>query len=317
MAGGLLQVDGSIAHSATTVDGGTLGGSGTVGRVEVVHGALAPGASTGILRTGTIVLNSGVDFLVELGGTAAGTGYDQAAATGAVLLGTATLQVSLIRGFDPHLRDSFTIIDNEGNGAIIGQFAQGASVSVGGTTFSINYAGGDGNDVVLTVTTTPTPENDSITGTDGPDTIAALAGDDVVLGLGAGDILFGNQGDDTLLGGPGNQTLVGGQGNDSVGGGDDNDLLFGNEGSDTIAGGDGDNTIVGGQDSSDAADLITSGSGQRSDLRQWRRRHDRGRRRRQHGDRRVRQRQNRERSDNDIISATRTTTRSTAATART
>ena len=87
VAGGLLQVDGSITNSAVTVDGGTLGGSGTTGDVFVVAwGALAPGASTGILHTSSLFLAAGADFLVEFGGTAAGTGYDQAAATGTVVL---------------------------------------------------------------------------------------------------------------------------------------------------------------------------------------------------------------------------------------
>ncbi len=138
---------------------------------------------------------------------------------------------------------------------------------------------------------TPSTGHDSLIGADGPDTIVALAGNDIIDGLGAGDLLLGNQGNDTVFGRSGNDTIWGGQGNDSLDGAEDNDFLWGNEGADTIVGGDGANTIVGGQDSSDSADLITSGTGQRLDLRQWRRRHDRGRRRGQHGDRRVWQRQ--------------------------
>jgi hypothetical protein len=43
-----------------------------------------------------------------------------------------------------------TIINNDSTDAVVGMFAQGSSVTSGGDTFSINYAGGDGNDVVLT-----------------------------------------------------------------------------------------------------------------------------------------------------------------------
>jgi len=39
---------------------------------------------------------------------------------------------------------------------VTGTFAQGSSITTGGYSFSINYAGGNGNDIVLTVTKTPT-----------------------------------------------------------------------------------------------------------------------------------------------------------------
>jgi Ca2+-binding RTX toxin-like protein len=226
---------------------------------------LAPGASAGTFHTGNVTFNAGATFALELGGAGAGQ-FDQLAVTGGVTLGGATLSVAFINSFNAG--GSFTIIDNDGTAdGVSGQFAQGSQFSVGNTSYAINYAGGDGNDVVLTVTivpplsTTPTPGNDSLTGTDGPDTIAALESDDIVRGLGAGDLLFGNQGNDTVHGGLGNDTIWGGLGNDIVNGNEDNDLLFGNEGLDTIDGGEGNNTIVGGQDSSDAADSILAGGG--------------------------------------------------------
>src|SRR5262249_19019896 len=46
---------------------------------------------------------------------------------------------------------SFVIISNDGNDAVTGTFAQGNSVTLGGIPFTINYAGGDGNDVELDV----------------------------------------------------------------------------------------------------------------------------------------------------------------------
>lgn len=59
--------------------------------------------------------------------------------------------------------NGFVIIDNDGTDPIDGIFAgkpEGSAFSVNGTTFTIGYQGGDGNDVVLTVaapTPTPTP----------------------------------------------------------------------------------------------------------------------------------------------------------------
>ena len=149
---GLLQVDGSITQTIN-VDGGTLGGSGTVGDVLVADdGALAPGASTGILHTGNLSLAAGADFFVELAGTAAGTGYDQAAVTGTVDISGASLAVSTISGFHPNIGEIFTIIANDGADSITGQFAglaQGATFVAAGSKFQINYSGGDGNDVAL------------------------------------------------------------------------------------------------------------------------------------------------------------------------
>ena len=149
---GLLQVDGSITETID-VGGGTLGGSGTVGDVLVAaNGALAPGASTGILHTGNLSLAAGADFLVELAGAAAGTGYDQAAVTGTVDISGASLAVSTLGGFHTSIGEIFTIIANDGADSIIGQFAglaQGATFVAADSKFQINYSGGDGNDVAL------------------------------------------------------------------------------------------------------------------------------------------------------------------------
>jgi hypothetical protein len=42
-------------------------------------------------------------------------------------------------------------------GAVSGEFAQGSTVTSGPFSFAIDYAGGDGNDIVLTVTAVPEP----------------------------------------------------------------------------------------------------------------------------------------------------------------
>jgi len=52
--------------------------------------------------------------------------------------------------------ETFKILNKQSVGAVTGTFAQGNSITTGGYSFSINYAGGDGNDIVLTVTETPT-----------------------------------------------------------------------------------------------------------------------------------------------------------------
>ncbi len=163
--GGTLLVNGSTAAAPlTTVTGtGILGGSGTVGAVTVSGGGtLAPGASAGTLSTGNVTFGSGANFKVELGGTTAGSGYDQLNVTGSVTLG-GLLNVALINGFNPSTGNSFTLINNDGSDAVNGSFiglAEGAALSAGGKVFTISYHGGsNNNDVVLTLGQNQAPVN--------------------------------------------------------------------------------------------------------------------------------------------------------------
>ncbi|MCE7926486.1 MAG: HYR domain-containing protein, partial [Haliscomenobacteraceae bacterium CHB4] len=108
-----------------------------------------PGSSPGcVTLNGNMVLNAGDVLDMEINGATACTDYDQFTVNGTVTLGNATLTLTL--GYTPALNDQFTLIANDGADAVSGIFAQGYSITVGGHTFDINYAGGDGNDVVLT-----------------------------------------------------------------------------------------------------------------------------------------------------------------------
>ena len=159
MNGGALVVNGDItASSLVTVNsGGTIGGNGTIWVVAVASGGtLSPGASAGILTAGHFVLGSGTHVAIEIGGTTAGVGgYDQLHVNDAITLNGATLDASLINGFDPETAGAtpLRIIDNLGGYAVTGTFAglsEGAAFTISGHRFSISYHGGDGNDVVLT-----------------------------------------------------------------------------------------------------------------------------------------------------------------------
>jgi autotransporter-associated beta strand protein len=166
--GGTLLVSGSIAASSLTsvASGATLGGSGSAGAVTVASGGtLSPGASAGILATGNLTFDAGALLRVELGGTAAGIGgYDQLRITGTVSLAGATLDTSLIGGFNLATAPgaAYRIIDNDGADAVSGAFtglAEGASISLGGIALTISYHGGDGNDVVLAAPASIAPPN--------------------------------------------------------------------------------------------------------------------------------------------------------------
>jgi autotransporter-associated beta strand protein len=131
---------------------GTLGGTGTVGRVNLgASGTLSPGLSPGRLTSSNVTFVAGSTFQVELNGPNPGTGYDQLKVNGGLTLASATLNASL--GFLSASNASFTIIDNDGSEAVTNTFnglPEGAGLNINGTPFQISYVGGSGNDVVLT-----------------------------------------------------------------------------------------------------------------------------------------------------------------------
>ena len=164
-AGGTAIVPGGI-----TVSGGLLDGSGTVaGPVIVANGATItagnPPQGTAIFTaSGDLNVLPGGTIQAQLNGPVAGAGYDQLNVTGAVSLNGAWLDLGLGAGLVPAFGSQFVLI-NAGS-PIIGTFAnlpQNGIISAAcaGTTwwFQANYAGGHGNELVLTVmpsTTTTT-----------------------------------------------------------------------------------------------------------------------------------------------------------------
>lgn len=149
-----VLVNNGTVGDVTVGNGATLKGTGTVGVVTVnTGGHLAPGLSPGCLSSGNLTLSGSLDE--EIGGTTVCTQYDQTQVTGTVNVNNATLNVTHVNSFVPAVGNTFTIISNDAADAVTGTFtglAQGATFTVGTVTYSISYTGGDGNDVVLTVT---------------------------------------------------------------------------------------------------------------------------------------------------------------------
>jgi len=117
-----------------------------------VRGILAPGPGTGVLTTGDLLLEPGAIFSAELNGTTPGNGYDQINVAGELGVGGAALDLSL--GYTPSRGDTFTIVNNDFDDGIVGQFADYPDDSFfdfDGYPFQIDYQGGDGNDVALIV----------------------------------------------------------------------------------------------------------------------------------------------------------------------
>ncbi|MDJ0512729.1 MAG: autotransporter domain-containing protein, partial [Methyloceanibacter sp.] len=129
------------------VVGGTLEGTATFGGLTVTGGTLAPGNSIGtMIVNGALALGGGAVFEVEV--DAAGNN-DKVIVNGTVNLTGATLKVIAANGnYNP--KTDYTIIDNNGTDAVVGTFGS-VSTNLAFLTPEVNYAAGDGNDVVLTL----------------------------------------------------------------------------------------------------------------------------------------------------------------------
>jgi autotransporter-associated beta strand protein len=152
-----LLVNGHQPFSTIVLEG-NLGGTGRTGPIVGRRnpGTLNPGSngvgvlSVGVLSVGDLSLNAFCQLALELNGGSPGT-YDQLQVYGTVHLDNAALNVRL--GYDPTSEESFVVIMNDGSDPITGHFLnlpEGAVVDANGRQLDISYAGGDGNDVVLT-----------------------------------------------------------------------------------------------------------------------------------------------------------------------
>jgi autotransporter-associated beta strand protein len=151
-SGATLDVTGLMGGRLDLVSGQILRCAGTVrGNLGVGSGAtLAPGASPGILNSGSVVFSPGSTFEVEIEGPTVGTQYDQLNVAGTVDLGHATL--SLLGSYPAAYGDSLIIVNNDGNEPVTGTFAgldESGTIGFNGVDLILSYAGGDGNDVTL------------------------------------------------------------------------------------------------------------------------------------------------------------------------
>ena len=160
---GSLIVDGTITGSSFSVEGGTLGGSGTVGITTMTSGLIAPGNSPGTLNTGSLSLNGGA-LAYELNGSSPSQ-YDTINVTGSVTLG-ADIPFAITLGYDPlDNTDIFTLVNNDAADAVsLGAFRlsylgnpldEAELFTVGSQDFIISYTGGTGNDIILSAVPEP------------------------------------------------------------------------------------------------------------------------------------------------------------------
>jgi hypothetical protein len=125
------------------LSGGSLFGIGTVNGNLQSSGIITPGksaATTGILTTaGAFTQNAAGSLDIAIGGTAAGTKYDELNATTANLGGN--LNIDLINGFVPAVGATFKVVNfNSG----LGQFSAVNGLAINGTEhFTISYQASD------------------------------------------------------------------------------------------------------------------------------------------------------------------------------
>ena len=168
---GSLQVSANYNNATVNLGGGTLKGTGQVFNVVGATGNLSPGSSLGTLTVGSqLTLASGNTFVTQINGANVGSFGQVSVTSGVTSLGGSTLSITSATGLAAG--QQITIINNGNSVPINGQFkglVEGASITVGNTTFTISYKGGTGNDVVLTVSSIVNPvlpPNFSVYGTD-------------------------------------------------------------------------------------------------------------------------------------------------------
>jgi T5SS/PEP-CTERM-associated repeat protein len=147
------------AGSRTVFFGGQSGAGPFTGTGTVEYnGDLRPGNSpANVTYEGGVILNPTAHLVMEIGGPTPGSQYDRLTVSGEIDVG-GSLALSFLNGYTPPFGQQFTLIDNLGAGPIIGTFdglPEGGLLTANGITFATTYAGGTGNDLVITAVPEP------------------------------------------------------------------------------------------------------------------------------------------------------------------
>ncbi len=162
-----ITVESGAAFDVAGVGGGyvlgasqTLRGAGTVRGTVVLAGTVAPGATVGTLTFDSpLTFNGNPTFALDI---ASASSFDQLIAPGITLDSPVNLTLALAPGFAPAANTSWLVLQNTGASTIAqnffaagNQLSEGESFLVNGFEFRISYAGGTGNDILLTAVPEP------------------------------------------------------------------------------------------------------------------------------------------------------------------
>jgi hypothetical protein len=114
-----------------------------------------PLAAAGTLTCGNLTLVGPGTLSVRIEGPSL---YSRIVVNGVITLPSPHPQLDITLDFVPQLGQQFTLLDNDGTDPVNGTFlglSEGSVVQSGSTFFQVSYAGGTGNDVVLTVVAPP------------------------------------------------------------------------------------------------------------------------------------------------------------------
>jgi len=191
--GGTFLVNGVIDGAVAAADGATLGGAGTVGATTIAGGGIhAPGTSIGVQTVnGAYVLDPGAVRQIEIDDA---ENSDLVDVTGTVTIDNAVLDIQVLPGTYDLPEFTYLIIDNDDVDAVAGA---GFATIMNPLAFydaAVATDGGDGNDVVLSLTRNATvfadiartpnqrsvamalPDLDQSPGSDGETVIANILG---------------------------------------------------------------------------------------------------------------------------------------------
>ncbi|AWM86723.1 autotransporter domain-containing protein [Microvirga sp. 17 mud 1-3] len=151
---GQLAVNGSLASSPVTVTGGTLSGTGTVGRLSLQSGGtVAPGNSIGTLNVaGPLSFGPGSFYAVEIDGAGRS---DRIAVTGTATLNGGTVQILPDQGINFLADHAYTILTAQGGRT--GTFAGTQSTDFAFITPTLGYTADAVTLTMVRKTVPPTP----------------------------------------------------------------------------------------------------------------------------------------------------------------
>ncbi len=156
---GMLRLPAANTYRGNTaLQAGTLraGNNRALGFGTLIHtgGTLAMDSPNTLALAG-YSQSAGAKYAVNLVG--ASCTPDSLAVSGSVSL-AGSLVISFLNGCVPAAGQSFTVIRKDSAGPVSGTFSNfpGNVAAMNGANYSVNYAGGDGNDVVITLASNPT-----------------------------------------------------------------------------------------------------------------------------------------------------------------